>query len=85
MEDAIGYYVSDISIFEKLPFCAIFVPFHFYLVMTLVVSCLDNIFMVLLISELAEISAVEPIFFGFWFPWGEGGVVNAWSWFVIIV
>ena len=27
-------------------FCSIYVPFHFYLVMTLVVPCLDNIFMV---------------------------------------
>ena len=44
-----GYYVYDISIFVKwgilnVPFCSIFVPFHFYLVMTLVVPCLDNIY-----------------------------------------
>ena len=30
--------------------------------MTLVVPCLDNIFMVLLISELAKIGATKPIF-----------------------
>ena len=27
------------------PFCSVFVPFHFYLVMTLVVPSLDNICM----------------------------------------
>ena len=56
-----------------VPFCSIFVPFHFYLVMTLVVPCLDNIVMVLLISELAKIGATKPIF---WIlvPLGEGGV-----------
>ena len=27
----------------NVPFCSIFVPFHFYLIMTLVVPCLDNI------------------------------------------
>ena len=42
-------YAYDISIFLKLgiinaPFCSIFVPFHFYLVMTLVVPCLDNMY-----------------------------------------
>ena len=30
--------------------------------MTLVVTCLDNIFMVLLISALAKIGATKPIF-----------------------
>ena len=59
LNEAIGYYVYDISIFLKwgilnVPFCSIFVPFHFYLVLTLVVPCLDNIFMVLLISELLQ-------------------------------
>ena len=39
-----------------------FVPFHFYRIMTLVVPCLDNIFMVLLISALATIGATKPIF-----------------------
>ena len=50
-----------------------FVPFHFYLVMTLVVPCLDNIFMVLLISELAKIRATKPIFLDSDSPRGEGG------------
>ena len=36
--------------------------FSFYLVMTLVVSGLDNIFMVLLISEEGKIGAMKPIF-----------------------
>ena len=39
-----------------------FVPFHFSLIMTLVVPCLDNIFMVLVISALATIGATKPIF-----------------------
>ena len=62
LKEAIGSYVYEINIFLKwgilnVPFCSIliFVPFHFYLVMTLVVPCLDNVFMVLLISELAKI------------------------------
>ena len=53
---------------SNVPFCSIFVPFHFYLVMTLVVPSLDNMFMGLLIFEEAKIGAVKPIFFGFWFP-----------------
>ena len=49
--EAIRKYVYDISTFLKwgilnVSFCSIFVPFHFYLVMTLVVPCLDIIFMV---------------------------------------
>ena len=64
---AIGDYVYDISIFLKwgilnVSFCLIFVPFNFYVVTTLVVPYLDNIFMVLLISELAKIGATKPIF-----------------------
>ena len=39
-----------------------FLPFHFYRIMTLVVPCFDNIFMVLLISALATIGATKPIF-----------------------
>ena len=39
-----------------------FVPFHFSLIMTLVVPCLDNIFMVLLISALATICVTKPVF-----------------------
>ena len=67
MKETIWEYVHDISIFLKwgilnVPFCSIFVPFHFYIVMTLVVSCFDNIFMVLLISELAKIGVTNPIF-----------------------
>ena len=51
-----------------------FVQFHFYLVMTLVVPCLDldNIFMVLLISELAKIGATKPIFLDSGSPKGRG-------------
>ena len=51
-----------------------FVPFHFSLIMTLVVPCLDNIFMVLLISALATIGATKPIFLDSGSPRGEGGV-----------
>ena len=45
-------------------FCSIFVPFHFYLIMTLVVPCLHNMFMVLLIFSLGnfKIGATKPIF-----------------------
>ena len=45
----------------------------FYLIMTLVVPCLDNIFMVLLISALATIGATKPIFLASGFPRGERG------------
>ena len=69
LKEAIGFYVYDnvVSIFLKwgilnVPFCSIFVPFHFYLVMILVVPCLGNIFMVFLISKLAKIGATKPIF-----------------------
>ena len=77
-------YVYNISIFLKwgilsVPFCSIFVPFHFYLVVTLVVLCLDNIY----IYGFADLCTCknwcdETYFFGFWF-------VRAWAWFVIIV
>ena len=38
LKEAIGYYVCDNTIFLKwgivnVPFCSIFVPFHFYLIM----------------------------------------------------
>ena len=66
---AIGQYVCDNTIFLKwgivnVPFCSIFVPFHFYLIMTLVVPCLHNMFMVLLIFVLGniKIGATKPIF-----------------------
>ena len=69
----------------NVPFCSIFVPFLFYLIMTLVVPCLDNIFMVLLISALATIGATKPIFWDSGSPRREGGgFVRAWAWFVII-
>ena len=50
-----------------------FVPFHFFLIMTLVVPCLDNTFMVLLISALATIGATKPIFLDSGSPRGGGG------------
>ena len=49
-----------------------FVPFHFSLIMTLVVPCLDNIFIVLLISALATIGVVKT-FFWILVPLGGGG------------
>ena len=64
----------------NVPFCSIFVQFHFYLVMILVVPCLDNIFKVLLISELAKTGAIKPILLDSGSP-REG--VRAW--FVMIV
>ena len=45
--------------------------------MTLVVPCLDNIFMVLLISALATIGATKPIFLDSGSPRGGGGGVRA--------
>ena len=56
---------------SNVPFCSIFVPFHFYLIMTLVVPCLDSIFMVFLISALAKIGAMKPYFLDSGFPWGR--------------
>ena len=61
-------------------FCSIYVPIHFYLIMTLVVPCLHNIFMVLLIFELRnfKIGATKPIFLDFGSPrGGRGGFVHA--------
>ena len=49
--------------------------------MTLVVPCLDNIFMVLLISALAKNGATKPIFLDSGSPCREGGVVHVWAWF----
>ena len=54
-----------------------FVPFHFSLILTLVLPCLDNIFMVLLISALAKIGATKPIFLDSGSPRGGGGGVRA--------
>ena len=53
--------------------------------MTWVVPCLDNICMVLLISALAKIGAMKPIFLDSGSPRGEGGFMHEWTWFVIIV
>ena len=68
LKEAIGLYVYDNTIFLKwdimnVPFCSIFVPFHFYLIMTLVVPCLHTMFMVLLIFALGnfKIGATKPI------------------------
>ena len=59
----------------NVPFCSIFVPFHFYLIMTLVVPCLHNMFMVLLIFALGNINIGDPkpIFLDSGSPRGEGG------------
>ena len=59
----------------NVPFCSIFVPFHFYLIMTLVVPCLHNMFMVLLIFALGNINigATKPIFLDSGSPRGGGG------------
>ena len=54
--------------------------------MTLVVPCLDKIFMVLLIFEVAKIGAMKPIFLDSGSPTGgEGGFLCAWAWFVVIL
>ena len=53
--------------------------------MTLVGPYLDNIFMVLLISELAKNGATKPIFLDSGSPRGEGRFMHVWAWFVIIV
>ena len=45
--------------------------------MALVVPCLDDIFMVLVISELAKVSATKPIFLDFGSPRGGKAVVRA--------
>ena len=50
-----------------------FVPFHFSLIMTLVVLCLDSIYMVLLISALAKSGVTKPIFLDSGSPRGGGG------------
>ena len=44
--------------------------------MTSVVPCLDNIFMVLLISELAKIGATKPSFLKSGVPRGGGGFMH---------
>ena len=52
--------------------------------MTLVVPCLDNIFIVLLISELAKIGVTKPSFLVSGSPRWGGGVVLAQAWFIIV-
>ena len=83
LKKAIGSYVYDNTIFLKwgilnVPFCLIFIPFHFYLIMTLVVPCLviHNMFMVLLIFALGniKIGVTKPIFLDSGCPRGEGGL-----------
>ena len=50
----------------------------------MVVPRLDNIFMVLLISELAKIGVTKPIFLDSGSPrGGGGGFVHVWTRFVI--
>ena len=92
LKEAIGQYVYDNTIVLKwdilnVPFCSIFVPFHFCLIMTLVVPHLHNMFMVLLVFALGnfKIGATKPIFLDSGSPMEGGGVVHAWAWFVIIV
>ena len=60
------------------PFCSIFVPFHFY-IMTLFIPCLHNMFMVLLIFALGNITigATKPSFLDSGSPQGGGGGVRA--------
>ena len=68
----------------NVPFCLVFEPFHFYLVMTLVVPCLLHNMFGFLTSELAKTGAMKPSFLDFGSPKGEG-FVYAWVWFIIIV
>ena len=53
----------------------------------MVVQSLDNIFTVLLISEvvLVKIGAMKPIFLDSGSPRGEGGFLHVWARFVINV
>ena len=88
MEEAIWYYVYDISIFLKwgisnVPFCSILVPFHFYLVMPLVVHSLDNIFMGFADLPSSKNWCDGPIFLDSGSPREEGGFVRVWARFVI--
>ena len=53
--------------------------------MTLVGPCVDNIFMVLLVSALPKNDVTKPIFLDSGSPRGEVGLVRAWALFVIIV
>ena len=54
--------------------------------MTVVVPCLENIYIYgLLISKLAKIDVTKPIFLDSGSPRGEGGFVQVWARFVINV
>ena len=57
-------------------FFSMFVLFHFYLIMTLVITCSDHILMVLLISAHATIGATKPIFLDSGSLWGGGSCVR---------
>ena len=65
--------------------------YHFikknYLILTLLVPCLENIIMVLLIFALGNfnIGATKPIFLDSGSPREKRGFVRAWARFVIIV
>ena len=65
-----GYFKCTILFNIKL-----IVPFHFYLIMTLVVPCLHNMFMVLLFFALGnfKIGATKPIFLDYGSLRGERG------------
>ena len=72
----------------NVPFYSIFVPFHFYLVMTLVVSSLilDNIFVGFADLRSSKNWCNETFFFlDSGSLRGGEGLVCAWAWFVIIV
>ena len=59
----------------NVPFCSIFVAFHFYLIMTLVVPCLHSMFMVLLIFVLRnfKLGTTKSSFLDSGSPTGGGG------------
>ena len=81
-------YISKMGILN-VPFCSIFVPFQYQLVITLVVPSLHlhNIFMVLLMFALGniKIGATKPIFLDSGSRRRGGGLcVRVWAWFVII-
>ena len=68
-------YGDDICIFLKwcilnVPFCSIFVPFQFYLVMILVADKYSAVFW---ISKLTRNGATKPIFLDSGSPKGGGG------------
>ena len=49
------------------------------MIMTLVVPSLDNIFMVLLVSQVVKIGAMKPIFLDSGSLGGKGGFMHAWA------